>query len=545
MRAFARLYLDLDAANATSEKVEILERFFEQADPADAAWAIAIIAGQRPRGGASTRVLRELAAEVSGYPPWLIADCYAAAGDLSEAVALLIPDHANEPRPPESSLAEVINDSVAPLARSSDADRKRIIRRAWSRFSADERLVYHKLIRGGFRIGVGKKLLTRALANLAGVEPGVMAHRLAGSIRPDPGFYESLFARSDQSDADRPYPFFLAHTLVSDPHELGERDEWLAEWKWDGVRAQLIKRRGRVSLWSRGEEIVTLAFPEIAAPAAGLPDGVVLDGELLIWSGEKPAPFSRLQTRLNRNVAPTHQLALFQRDAAVFLAYDLLEANGEDQRERPLRERRAALAETIHDLGDGAIRLSEPIEAESWTRLAQLRDQSVARGAEGLMLKRKDSTYGVGRTKDSGRAAGWLKWKIDPCTVDAVMIAAQLGSGRRASLYTDYTFGVWDDRNGARQLVPFAKAYSGLTDAEIEEVDRWIRAHTTGRTGPVRTVEPARVFEIAFEGARESSRHKSGVAVRFPRILRQRPDKEPHEADTISALKSLIEERGW
>jgi DNA ligase-1 len=300
-----------------------------------------------------------------------------------------------------------------------------------------------------------------------------------------------------------------------------------------------------VSLWSRGEEIVTHVFPEIAAPAAALPDGTVLDGEILIWSGDKPGSFSKLQTRLNRNVAPTQQLALFQRDTAVFLAYDLLERDGKDLRGRPLHERRDRLTNLVGEANDGVIRLSEPVEADSWNDLAERREESVARGAEGLMLKHKASTYGVGRTKDSGRAAGWLKWKIDPCTIDAVLIAAQLGSGRRASLFTDYTFGVWDDRNGERELVPFAKAYSGLTNAEIEEVDRWVRAHTTGRAGPVRMVEPDRVFEIGFEGIRESSRHKSGVAVRFPRILRQRPDKQPAEADTLATLEKLIEERGW
>jgi DNA ligase-1 len=490
-------------------------------------------------------VLRELAAEVTGHPPWLVSECYAAAGDLSEAVALLIPDDSAAQDGADLSLAQVMHEFVKPLARSSEADRKRLITGAWSRFDSDERFVYHKLIRGSFRIGVGKKLLTRALANLAGVEPGVMAHRLAGEVRPTPDFYRSLFAVSADGDESRPYPFFLAHQLDVAPESLGSVRDWIAEWKWDGVRAQLIKRAGRVSLWSRGEEVVTHVFPEIAAPASALPDGVVLDGEILIWSEGRPASFSRLQTRLNRNVAPTHQLALFQRDAAVFLAYDLLEDAGADLRDRPLAERRERLAEILRDFGDGVIRLSETIDAESWDDLAQKRDESVARGAEGLMLKRKDAIYGVGRTKESGRAAGWLKWKIDPCTVDAVMIAAQLGSGRRASLYTDYTFAVWDDRNGDRQLVPFAKAYSGLTNAEIEELDRWIRAHTTGRAGPVRMVEPARVFEIGFEGIRESGRHKSGVAVRFPRILRQRFDKPPAEADTLTALHRLIEERGW
>jgi len=544
MRRFARLYLDLDATTATSEKVDILERYLRDAPDPDAAWAVAIISGARPKGGASTRVLRELAAEVTGHPPWLVSECYAAAGDLSEAVALLIPDNGRRDGA-ERSLAQVMDEFVRPLARSSEAERKRTITDAWSCFDSDERFVYHKLIRGSFRIGVGKKLLIRALANLAGVEPAVMAHRLAGEVRPTPEFYRSLFAEAASGDESRPYPFFLAHQLDVAPESLGDARDWIAEWKWDGVRAQLIKRQGRVSLWSRGEEGVTHVFPEIAAPASALPDGVVLDGEILIWAGDRPASFSTLQTRLNRTVAPTHQLALFARETAVFLAYDLLESAGTDRRDHPLAERRERLAEIVRDFGGGVIRLSETIDAESWNDLAHERDRSVARGAEGLMLKRRDAPYGVGRTKEAGRAAGWLKWKIDPCTVDAVMVAAQLGSGRRASLYTDYTFAVWDDRNGDRRLVAFAKAYSGLTNAEIEELDRWIRAHTTGRAGPVRMVEPARVFEIGFEGIRESTRHRSGVAVRFPRILRQRFDKPPAEADTLSSLHRLIEERGW
>jgi DNA ligase-1 len=559
MHRFARLYLDLDATTSTKEKADLLAAYLQAADPRDGAWVVAIISGERPKGAASTAVLRELAAEVTGLPPWLVAECHGAVGDYAETVALLLPDRDQSAMAETSSpaLYDVIERFVLPLRHSDAEERKRILREAWAHFDADERFVYHKLIRGGFRIGVAAGMLARALANLTGLDHAVMAHRLSGTVRPTPEFYQALIDHTAANDPDaaKPYPFFLAHPLEAAPESLGPVTDWIAEWKWDGTRAQLIRRNEETVLWSRGEAIITAQFPEIIAAANDLPDGTVLDGEVLLWSscpGEgseqgRPKPFSELQTRLNRTVAPTQQMSLFDRDEAVFVAYDLLEHAGQDIRALPQHERRARMHTLLQPIPLGVIRISTPLDAASWDDLAQLRAQAVGRGAEGLMLKHIDAPYRVGRTKGDDPTPGWLKWKVDPCSVDAVMVAAQLGSGRRASLYTDYTFAVWtaDEAADHRELITFAKAYSGLTNDEIERVDAWVRDHTTLRRGPVRLVKPELVFEIGFEGIRRSPRHKSGIAVRFPRMLRWRHDKPAAQADTLARLEALLAERAW
>ncbi|MFG0284901.1 MAG: ATP-dependent DNA ligase [Phycisphaerales bacterium JB039] len=538
MRRFTRLYLDLDATNSTSEKIELLEAYFRETPAADAAWALALLAGQRPKGSASTRALHDLAVEVAGVPEWLVAECYSAVGDMAETVALLLPE-AGEAR--DEPLSVVMRDRVLPLAGAGEQERRRILTSAWRAFDADERFIYHKLVRGAFRVGVQKRMVARALARVAGVEPAAMAHRIAGTISPTAEAFEQVIAaESGAQDASRPYPFFLAHQLNDPPQTLGDIAEWSAEWKWDGVRAQVIRRAGQCWIWSRGEELVTEQFPEIASAARALPDGTVLDGEVLVWQGDRPAPFSALQRRLNRTAAKAAQPGLFDQDRVIFMAYDALEVGGEDVRAQPLEARRGMLEKLLASAGEG-FRLSARIEAASWDELASQRAEARDRAVEGVMLKARASPYGVGRTRP-GNEPGWWKWKVDPLTVDAVLIAAQPGSGRRAGLHSDMTFALWDDRDAEdrRELVVFAKAYSGLTQEEIETLDRWIRAHTVRRTGPVRHVEAKHVFELGFEDVRESKRHKCGLAVRFPRILRWRRDKQPQDADSLEALRQRL-----
>jgi DNA ligase-1 len=398
----------------------------------------------------------------------------------------------------------------------------------WLRLGRAERFILNKLLTGEFRVGVAQTLVMRALGEALGAEPTVVAARMMGDSTPTADWFEGLRHAGATADPSQPYPFFLASPLDAPPDTLGDRAAWLVEWKWDGIRAQLIRRGGETWLWSRGEELITPRFPEIAAAATHLPDGTVLDGEILAFDGERPMPFSALQQRIGRQ----KQVAQMMRTVpVVFMVYDLLESGGTDAREEPLAARRERQRAMLPAAATGVLRLSPEVEAESWEALAAIREESRARGVEGFMLKRRDAAYRVGRRKGA-----WWKWKIDPFTVDAVLIYAQPGNGRRASLLTDYTFGVWD--NG--ELVPIAKAYSGLSNAEIEEMDTWIRRHTLERHGPVRVVEPVQVFELGFEAIAPSSRHRSGIAVRFPRMLRWRRDKPAGEADTLDALKQLL-----
>jgi DNA ligase 1 len=407
------------------------------------------------------------------------------------------------------------------------------MREAWAEMDTTQRLVWNKLITGEFRIGVSQRLMTRALATVSGAEPALIAHRLMGDWSPSPEFFQSLIApEGGASVHSRPYPFFLAHPLDRPAESLGDRRQWLAEWKWDGIRAQVIKRRGEVFIWSRGEELVSASFPELAAAAGDLPDGCALDGEILAWRNGAPLGFGVLQRRLGRKKAGPR---ILEEAPVALIVYDLLEYDGQDLRERPLAERRELLAALAGDLPDTYIRLSPEVTAEGWTGLAEAMREARTRNVEGLMLKRRSSPYQVGRKRGD-----WWKWKIDPYRIDAVLIYAQPGHGRRSGLYTDYTFAVWQ----GDELVPVAKAYSGLTDEEIREVDRFIRTHTVERFGPVRAVKPELVFELAFEGIQPSARHKSGLAVRFPRIARRRTDKLPREADTLSTLQALLEGSG-
>lgn len=545
MREFARLFAELDETTATNRKLEALQQYFSTASPENAAWAVYFLAGGKPRQAVPTKLLRQFAIEYAVLDEWLFDESYHAVGDMAETIAHILP-------PPEThsdvGLAEWMTERIGPLRGAEPAVIREALFRYWNELTTPERFLFCKLIGGGFRVGVSKLLVTRALAAIAAVDSKLVAQRLMGwtdgSVRPTAAkFLQLISAQSDEEHKLRggqPYPFFLAHQLQGDPAALGDLKDWQVEWKYDGIRAQLVRRGGMNYLWSRGEDLISDRFPELCS--LRLPEGTVVDGEVLVWDHENdvPAPFAELQRRIGRKTLSAKLLAELP---AVLVCYDLLELDGVDLRALPQHERRALLETQVAACDQAQLKTSPLIHAESWEALAELRTQSRNRGVEGMMVKAKSAQYGVGRTKDVGT---WWKWKVDPYSVDAVLIYAQAGHGRRASLYTDYTFAVWDDDegHGERKLVPFAKAYSGLTDAEIAQVDNAIRKTTVEKFGPVRSVKPTMVFEIGFEGIALSSRHKAGIAVRFPRILRRRDDKTVEDADTLDTLKGLLAAAG-
>jgi len=587
MKRFSQLFEELDASTATNAKVDALKRYFDQASDADAAWAVYFLSGGKPRQVVPTGMLSELARQQAGIAPWLFDECYQAVGDLAETIAHVLPMAAETS---DVGLAEWVEKRLLPLRELPPEQQVERIAAYWAELDATGRFLLTKLIGGGFRVGVSKLLVQRALAAHAGIDAKLVAQRMMGytdkTARPDArGYRDLLSPETTQAPADsgQPYPFFLAHALEGELQEfdarLGPPADWLVEWKYDGIRAQVVRRAGQIWIWSRGEELVTERFPEIVALAGQWPDGTVVDGEIVVWLSDpqgaagrppeaereplrrpgelagRPAPFNLLQQRIGRKTLNKKILA----DAPVSLiAYDILEWDGVDLRGQPQRERRALL-EALASQVKGQTLMVSPVEQRaSWAELAALREQSRERGVEGFMLKHGEARYGSGRTKAEGT---WWKWKIAPLSVDAVLIYAQAGHGRRASVYTDYTFAVWNrtPRDAAEaqavidaiarrdppqpdglQLVAFAKAYSGLTDEEFREVDRIIRATTLEKFGPVRSVKPSLVFELGFEGINRSTRHKSGIAVRFPRMLRIRHDKPLHEADTLATLQALM-----
>ena len=539
MREFARLYAELDETTSTTRKLDALQSYFSHAAPENAAWAVYFLAGGKPRQAVPTKLLRQYAIEYAGLDEWLFDESYHAVGDMAETIAHILPPPS---RRSDLGLAEWMEQRIGPLRGADPGTIREALFAAWDELDWRERFLFVKLIGGGFRVGVSRLLVTRALAAIAAVDSKLIAQRLMGwtdnSVRPTATSFLQLIA--EQSDEEhklrggQPYPFFLAHQLQGEPAALGEVDDWQVEWKYDGIRAQLVRRGGQNYLWSRGEDLITERFPELAN--VRIPEGTVLDGEVLIWQPgvDAPAPFADLQKRIGRK---TLSAKLLNELPAVLCCYDLLEFGGVDLRALPQHERRALMETEVAAIDLPQLRLSPVIRSGSWDALAKLRAESRERGVEGMMLKARSAQYGVGRTKDVGT---WWKWKIDPYTVDAVLIYAQAGSGRRASLYTDYTFAVWDGEGEERRLVPFAKAYSGLTDAEIQQVDNAVRKTTIEKFGPVRSVKPTMVFEIGFEGIALSTRHKAGIAVRFPRILRRRLDKPVEEADSLDTLKGLL-----
>ncbi len=528
MKRFATLIAELDATTRTSLKLDAMTAYFKTERPENAAWGVWFLAGNRPKRLIPVRRLAAWAMEEAGIAQWLFEESYDAVGDLAETIALLLPDPSGSA---DIELHEWVETHLLPLGTDNEEGQRIAVRDAWRSLGGMERFVWNKLIAGSFRVGVSKSLLVRALSQASDVPEAMIAHRLAGEWKPTPAAYERLVAQREESpEESSPYPFYLAYALTNELSALGDPSEWQAEWKWDGIRSQLIRRGGNSYLWSRGDDLITERFPELIEASKWLPDGTVIDGEILPWQDGRPLPFAQLQRRIGRrNVTAKIRSEV----PVVILAYDLLEVAGKDVRTEPLSWRRQKLAQLIGAANaESRILLSPIAEAVTWDDVTAAKERARELGSEGLMLKRLDSPYGVGRRK-----GGWWKWKLDPYSVDAVMIYAQAGHGKRALLHTDYTFAVRDGDD----LVPFAKAYSGLTDVEIRELDAWIRRNTLEKFGPVRSVRPQQVFELGFEGIQSSPRHKSGIAVRFPRILRWRKDKTPADADTLDTLRSILQ----
>ncbi|MBK0380249.1 ATP-dependent DNA ligase [Mucilaginibacter segetis] len=538
MRAFAQLFLSLDETNKTNEKVKVLKSYFTNVPDTDKMHMLALFTGRRPKRQINSTLIRTWAIEASNIPVWLFEESYHVVGDLAETMSLLMPETTTTSSKTLTEWIAEIND----LADKNEEEKKSWLTASWAMLDRQERFVFNKLLTGSFRVGVSQNLVIKALSEITGITAATLTHRIMGSWMPEDYTYNELVQeQTTADDISRPYPFFLAYpiqgtsnkqkTAVEIETALGNAEEWQAEWKWDGIRAQMIKRGGKIFIWSRGEDLATEKFPELHPFLNALPDGTVLDGELLSFTDGSPMPFNVLQTRIGRK--NLSKKILTESPVAV-IAYDCLEYEGEDIREKTQSERRIIL-ENLQDQTPypEVFRISALINFDNWADLEKIREKSREMMAEGIMLKRKNATYQVGR-----RRGDWWKWKIDPLSVDAVMIYAQKGHGRRADLYTDYTFAVWD----GDKLVPFAKAYSGLTDQEINKVDYFVKRNTLEKFGPVRTVKPELVFEIGFEGINRSTRHKSGIALRFPRILRWRHDKPKEEADTLESLKALLNE---
>ena len=538
MKAFAQLFLSLDETNKTNEKVKVLKDYFLSVPDTDKMHMLALFAGRKPKRQINSTLVRNWAVEASNIPAWLFEESYHVVGDLAETMSLLMPRNDNGS---SKSLTEWIAEINA-LNNKTEEEKKLWLVDSWAMLDTSERFVFNKLLTGSFRVGVSQSLVIKALAEITGIAAPALTHRIMGSWMPETYHYSQLIQDQDAADdISRPYPFFLAYPIQETSERqkssadlkaaLGDESDWQAEWKWDGIRAQMIKRGGKIFIWSRGEDLSTDKFPELHSFLNALPDGTVIDGELLSFTNGLPMPFNVLQTRIGRK---NLNKKILEDSPVAVIAYDCLEYEGEDIRTKPQTERRHKLEELqastpFPDL----FRISELIPFDTWDNLGTIRGQSRAMIAEGIMLKRKSAAYQVGRKRGD-----WWKWKIDPLSVDAVMIYAQKGHGRRADLYTDYTFAVWD----GDKLVPFAKAYSGLTDQEINKVDYFVKRNTLEKFGPVRTVKPELVFEIGFEGINKSTRHKSGIALRFPRILRWRHDKPKEDADTLDSLKALLGE---
>jgi ATP-dependent DNA ligase len=527
VRDFAEAFDEIDTTTSTSLKVAAMVRYFRSAPAADAAWAAYILSGRRLKRFIGPSLLSRWLIEASGMPEWLVSESYSAVGDMAETIALLIETDAAAAT--DVPLAEWIDERLLPLREATEEEQRDAIVTWWRTLPYRECFLLNKLLTGELRVGVSELLVTRALSEVLGVAREEVARGIMGEWQPSAAFWERLKSgEASARDVSAPYPFYLASPLEDDVAALGARADWQAEWKWDGIRGQLIRRDSRCFIWSRGEELVTERFPEVVSAAVSLPDGVVLDGELVAWRAGAVRPFADLQQRIGRKKLTP---GILERVPVRFLAYDLLEQDGVDIRSLPMQERRARL-ETLLAGTPEVLSLSPIVDAATWEELATLRTESRTRSVEGLMLKAAASPYGTGRQRGS-----WWKWKIEPYSFDAVMIYAQPGHGRRSNLYTDYTFGVWQED----ELVPVAKAYSGLSNGEIAELDKWIRAHTLEKFGPVRAVQPTQVFELAYEGIAASTRHKSGIALRFPRILRWRADKPAAEADTLANLQSVLE----
>ena len=532
MKHFAELIKALDSSNKTTVKVNALTDYFRRAGDNDKVWTIALLSHRRPPRPVNTTLLRMWANELAGIPMWLFEESYHIVGDLAETIALIIPTTtANS----DKSLTEYLVEMIA-LKKKTDAEKKAYLHENWLALNYYERFVFTKLITGSFRIGVSQKLMTRALSKAAGIDEDLLAYRLMGNWNPDTITFQQLIIDEKSQDyLSKPYPFYLAYAIEGTLSDLGDCTQWSAEHKWDGIRSQTIIREGQLFVWSRGEELVTDKYPEFEIFLGVIPDGTVIDGEILPFIDGRIGSFNDLQTRIGRKGVSA---ALLKKTPVIVKAYDLLEWEGADIRSFPFEHRRKLLEALFETTADKNIplHLSERISFTCWDDAVLEREQSRLRNSEGLMLKKKDSPYLVGRKKGD-----WWKWKLDPLTIDAVLTYAMRGSGRRSTLFTDYTFALWqNNENGERELVTFAKAYSGLTDAEFRMVDDFIKKNTLDKFGPVRSVTPKLVFEIGFEGISFSKRHKSGIATRFPRIIRWRTDKKIEDANSIDDIKNMI-----
>ncbi len=524
---WAQLFDELDASNKTNDKVAALLTYLNVASDKDKLWLIALFTGRKPKKPIKAMDMRTWAASASNVEPWLFEECYAVVGDIAETIALLFANK-NTGETLQFSLAELMQEIVQ-MASFSQDEKRHLLQERWLQLDKNTCFLYNKFLTGGFRIGVSQQLLVQALSKHLQKPAPEIAHRLMGNWQPTLHTFEELFLQdlANQEDA-KPYPFYLSYPIESDVSELGDIADWQAEWKWDGIRIQLIKRNNQAFLWSRGEELISENFPELIASATHLPNGTVIDGELLAYKNQEALPFNLLQKRITRKKPSAKMI---ETCPCAIIAYDVLEFDGIDVRSKSLSERRKVLEQIITQNGFGLIQLSPVLDSGNWEMLAKLREESKSQKAEGLMLKRKSSPYQNGRKRGD-----WWKWKVNPMHIDAVLVYAQKGHGRRADLYTDYTFALWHEG----KLQTFTKAYSGLTDKEMIEVDQFVKKNTLEKFGPVRTVTPQLVFEIGFEGLQESTRHKCGVALRFPRILRWRRDKSAEEANTLEELKKLI-----
>ena len=535
MKQFATLVNILGTSTKTNDKLQALQNYFDVAADKDKVWVIAIFSGRRPKRIINSTILQSWCMKIVQITPWLFDECYHTVGDLAETIALLLPEPETQTTfTAEHTLAYYLETFIK-LEKEEESVKKQFIIGSWEQMDRNEKFVFNKLITGGFRIGVSQKMMVNALAKTNKISPSIIAHRRSGNWDAATTGYDNLLSEAAAAtDFSKPYPFYLAYAVEDDLKQLSEEDQWQAEWKWDGIRGQIIKRNNEFFVWSRGEELMTEKFPEYDAFKKELPDGTVIDGEIISLAAPaengqfKPLPFAALQTRIGRKNITKKQLT----EAPVgFIAYDLLEYKGEDIRYKTMVERRILLEEIIAFTNHPTIHISPIIDFKTWDELREIRTGSRDMGSEGIMLKRKNSPYQVGRKRGD-----WWKWKIDPLTIDAVMIYAQKGHGRRSNLYTDYTFAVKD----GDKLVSFTKAYSGLTDKEFAQVDAFVKRNSIEKFGPVRTVKPELVFEIAFEGIAASNRHKSGVALRFPRMSKWRQDKKPDEINTLEDLKELL-----
>jgi DNA ligase-1 len=532
MRIFSELVKVLGTSTKTNDKLDALSEYFATANDRDKVWVIAIFSGRRPRRSVSSAQLVTWCIEVAGLPGWLFGESYHTVGDLAETISLLLPQSSHLHQTNEKPLHYYI-EKLREIDKQDETVKRQFIIDSWQHMDQSERFIFNKIITGEFRIGVSQRMMVNALAKNTSLEASVIAHRISGKWDPSETTFNELLNESPAiADYSKPYPFYLAYALDDDPQTLGDPLEWQVEWKWDGIRGQVIKRNNQLFVWSRGEELMTDKFPEYHILRDLLPNGIVIDGEIIPSVNGKPLPFALLQTRIGRKNVTKKQL---QEAPLTFFAYDLLEYNGEDWRSKPLWQRRQQLEAVIRSVSSPVIILSPVISFTEWNELAELRKTARDMNAEGFMIKRKSSVYQVGR-----KTGDWWKWKIEPLVIDCVMVYAQKGAGRRSNLYTAYTFAVKD----GDKLIPFTRAYSGLTDKEFNEVDSFVKRNSIEKFGPVRTVKPELVFEIAFEGIAASNRHKSGVALRFPRMNRWRKDKKPDEINTLDDLKKMLEVYG-